>query len=182
MIRCDSFARSIGFAALAGIGWLPWLWSTGPLLGARTALALYLIGVLILYVAGLAGRHAAAGRVAAVAGLAAGAVALAAATPLGLVLGLALVLGIARSGFLYRAAPARAGLTEVALLASGLLFAGFLAGPGVASVGLALWGFLLVQSLFFLAADARTRQAAPRADRFDEAHRRALALLDGHGV
>ena len=178
MIRSNSFARSVGFAVLAAAGLLPWLLMVRPIVGTWNAQVLYLVGVTVCYIASLKPLSASVLRVAVTAALAAGTAALAARTTSELAISLAAIVGIARSGFLYRAAPARAALLEAMLLVGGLLFARFLSGPDAASVALALWGFLLVQSLFFLAAGVQPRGAAHRIDPFEEAHRRALALLD----
>jgi hypothetical protein len=91
---------------------------------------------------------------------------------------LAVVLGIARSGFLNRAAPARAVATEVVLLVGGLVFARFLAG-GATGTALALWGFLLVQSCFFLVGGVEPRPADGRhPDPFEDACARATEVLE----
>jgi hypothetical protein len=74
--------------------------------------------------------------------------------------------------------PRRAGAGELALLLGGLLFARFLAGPSLLSAALALWGFLLMQSFFFLVAGGRSQATARDGDPFEQAHRRALALLE----
>jgi hypothetical protein len=93
--------------------------------------------------------------------------------------GQAVVLGVCRSGFLYRTSTARAVVTEVALIIGGLLFAASLGGPSLRAILLGVWSFFLVQSLFFLVPGARPRcSGATRADPFEAAHARALALLD----
>jgi hypothetical protein len=178
MIRCDGFGRSALFAAGAAAGWLAWAVAAGPVVGVWRALVLYLVATTALYVAALPHR---ARRVVIVLGVAivALSVAACAGTTAGLAIALAAIVGLARSAFFYRAAPARAVLTELLLLVGGLLFARSLAGPSVPSIALALWGFLLVQSLFFLIPGARARSAAQHhPDPFDEAHRRTEALLE----
>jgi hypothetical protein len=178
MIRCDTLPRSIVFAALAAIGWVPWAMFAGPFIGAWAARALYLIGVLALYVSGLTRAGVNRLRVPVIVAMAAGGVALVAGSTTALVIGLAVVLGVARSGFVYPAAPSRAVVREAILLGGGLLLARLLtAAPLMTSTGLALWGFLLVQSFFFLLPRERPN-AMPQPDPFEEAHRRALALLD----
>jgi hypothetical protein len=179
MIRCNTFVRSALFAAVAAAGWLSWVVVAAPLLGLWTARALYLVGVTAVYLAGLSPQGRRPLPVALAAFLVAAVVALLAHTTTELAIGLATILGIARSGFFYRAAPARAAATEAGLLLGGLLFARFLAGVSVPATALALWGFLLVQSLFFLVAGVRARtRSGAHPDPFEEAHRRALALLE----
>jgi hypothetical protein len=182
MMRCDTFARSAVFGAVAAAACLPWALVASPLVGAWNAQALYLAGVTTVYVAGLATPRRQALTAAALAALAASVAVLAARSTTELAIALAAILGIARSGFLYRAAPARAAATEVALLAGGLWLARFLAGAWAPFTGLALWGFVLVQSLFFLVAGVQARRPVPELDPFEAAHRRAVALLERAGV
>jgi hypothetical protein len=96
-----------------------------------------------------------------------------------LALGLAVMLALARSAFLYRIPLARAVVIEAALVVGGLLFARFLAGASILSVMLALWGFLLVQSVFFLVGAVRARESESTCrDPFEAAYGRAVALLN----
>jgi hypothetical protein len=182
-MSCNTFFRSAVFGVVAAAGWLPWIAVAGPIAGVWNARALYLIGVTTVYVGGLSPRGARRMTTALVVGLIAAAIAFAARSTAELSIGLAVILGIARSAFLYRSTPARAVVREVALLVGGLVFARFLAGPSLGSTGLAIWGFVLVQSLFFLTSSSGARPAVSRlTDPFEEAHRRALALLERTGV
>jgi hypothetical protein len=178
-MRWNTFARSAAFAAAAALGWFPWAVVTGPIVGGWSAWRLYVVGVTTLYVAGLeTGLMAAALTAAVGVGLAA-----VARTPGELAIGMAAMLGVARSGLARRAGPARAVAIEVGLLACGLVFAGFLAGRSPVAVALALWGFFLVQSFYFLVGGTAARSAGRwRADPFEEAYARATAVLDGRGV
>jgi hypothetical protein len=179
-MRWNTFGRSAVFAALAGIGVIAWLVMAGPLLGVRRALAFYLVGLTATYVAGLApSLRRGLGACVVVAALGS-CLAVTTRTLPELAFGLAVLLAIARTAFLYRLRPARALAVEVAFVGGGLLFARFLAGPSLVSMMLAVWGFLLVQSFFFLVGGVRIRErAAPQRDAFDAAHERASALLDG---
>ena len=182
-MRWNTFGRSAVFAALAGISVLPWLIIAGPLLGMRWALTVYLVALTVTAVTALAPslrRGLGAGLIVA---LLASCLALAMPTLSELVLGLAVLFGIARAVFLYRRRPTRAVAVEIALVGGGLLFARFLAGPSLASIVLAVWGFLLVQSFFFLVGGVRPRErAAPQHDPFDAAYECARALLDGKAI
>jgi hypothetical protein len=197
MTRRTAFGRSALFAAVAAAGWPVWALCSFPTIDWWAALALYLAAISGLYIGGLlpgraggapafprprtGGSIGAARRlIAALLGIvAAMAVASWAHNTRELAIGLAALLGIARSGFIYRATPVRAVAIELTLLVGGLLFARFLAGPSLVSSALALWGFLLVQSIFFLIPGVRPRTVARSVgDPFDEAHRRALALLE----
>src|SRR5262249_3089237 len=152
MMRLDSFARSALFAAGAAALWPAFAMTAAPFVGWRPALAIYLAGVTTLYVTGLGAAGGPRHRAIALTAGAAVAFAAFAHTTAELAVALAAVLGCVRSALLYRTRPARAVATEVALLAGGLMFAGFLAGPSVLSIAVALWGFFLVQRLFFLVA------------------------------
>jgi hypothetical protein len=177
MMRWDGFARSVVFGALAALLWVPWALLVGPIVGPWNARALYLIGVTAFYVAGLSpARHRAVSAAVAAAASAA-AIGLVARSTAELAIGLATVLGVARGAFLYPAAPARAAVRELTLLVGGLVFARFLTSTAVPSTALAMWGFFLVQSCFFLIAGAPRRSPAAHPDPFEEAHRRALNLL-----
>ncbi len=183
MIRCNTFARSALFAAMAAAGWLSWVLVVAPVLGIGNARTLYLVGVTAVYVAGLSPQRRRPLPAALATFLIGAVVALIARTTAELAIGLAAILGIARSGFFYRAAPARAAATEVTLLVGGLLFARFLVAVSLAATALALWGFFLVQSLFFLVAGVRARAlSGSHPDPFEEAQRRALALLEQTSV
>jgi len=183
MMRCNTFARSALFAAVAATGWLSWVLVVAPLLGVWNARAVYLVGVTAVYVAGLSPQSRRQLPVALATLLVAAVVALIAHTTAELAIGLAAILGIARSGLLYRAGPARAVATEATLLLGGLVFARFLAAISLPATALALWGFFLVQSLFFIIAGVRPRAlSGSHPDPFEEAQRRALALLEQTGV
>ena len=177
----NTFARSAAFAAVAGIGALPWLVTVGPFLGTRLALVCYLVALAATYVAGVAPsrrRGLWAGAAVFVLG---GCLALATRTLPELTIGLGVVVATVRGAFLYRLPPARAVTLEVVLIGGGLLFARYLAGPSLIAVMLAVWGFLLVQSFYFFVGGVRVRApAAPQRDPFDIAHDRAGALLEGH--
>jgi len=180
-MRANGFGRGVAFAAVAAAGSAAWLLCTAPLLGARRAFALWLVGLAAVYVGGLAERVR--GRV--------GAAALTAAVGLGLlavvpgnhelVPALAVVIAVARSVFLFRAAPARAVVVEGLLLLGSLGFAAALGGPSLRGILLGTWGFFLVQSFFFLIPGGRICASAGRTDPFAAAHARALALLERPG-
>jgi hypothetical protein len=140
--------------------------------------------VTTLYVAGLPGFGVRPRRAAiALTALASVALAAYAHTIVALVIALGAVLGCMRSALLYRARPARTAAIELVLLCGGLLFARFLAGPSTLSIALALWAFFLVQSLYFLIGPPKERaRDTMRIDPFDEAHRRAIALLECGGL
>jgi len=176
----NTFSGGILFAALAAGGVVPWLLVARPISGAYAALALYLVGAVTAYLYLMAGERA-RGFVAATLALAAGiAVALVARSVTEISLGLAIVLAVGRSAFLYGRPAARAVVIETILVMGGLVFARFLAGHSALAIVLAVWGFFLVQSFFFLVADVRQRaKSGAHPDAFEDARVRALALLEG---
>src|SRR4029453_4263686 len=177
MMRCNSFLRSVLFGAVAAAAWPLWLLLAFPTIGWSAAQAVYLIGVTVLYIAALSPSRPRGFVAALPAPRGAGATGPAGRSIPELVIGLAALLGIARSGFLLPTAAGRAVLREAVLLIGGRCFARLLVSTAVPSISLALWGFFLVQSVFFLFADT-PRITAPEIDPFDAAYRRAIALLD----
>ena len=178
MTRWNGFSRTVLFAALAAAGVTPWLVLAGPILGGSRSLAIYLVAAAALYLGGLAGglrRRVATVAAAAVVGCG---IALLSRSITEEVLGLAFLVATARSAFLYRAPVSRAVVTELALTGTGLLFARFLSGPSLAGTILPIWGFFLVQGFYFLIGGIERRREAGHPDPFEEACRRATALLD----
>ena len=180
-MRWNSSTRSALFAAAAGVGVAAWILAAEPVLGGRRALTLALALLPAIYLGGLAPRGAVRLGVTAAATVLGAILALAGATFGELALALGVLLGALRSGVVYRVHPGRALLAEVVFVGGGLVFARFLAGPSALSIGLAVWGFFLVQSAFFLIGGTRERSSAER-DPFDDTLRRATAILDGDGV
>jgi hypothetical protein len=179
MMRIDSFGRSAVFAAVAALGWIPWIVLVGPFVGAPAARALYLVAVIAVHAGALA--TSVARRASTMLAVATTGVLLAwiARGLPELCIGLAVALGVARSALLSRTAPARAVVVESLLIVGGLAFARFLAGGSAHAMTLALWGFLLIQGCFFLVGGARDRAADGRPlDPFDDACARAAELLE----
>jgi hypothetical protein len=179
MMRIDSFGRSAAFAAAIALGWIAWLVVTAPVMGVGAARALYLVAATALYTGALAAsspRRASTTVVVAAIGLV---LALVAGGGPELALGLAIVLGTARGAFLHRTSPARAVAIESVLLVGGLAFARFLATGTAQPTALALWGFFLVQSCFFLVGGIEVRQPDGRhPDPFEEAWARATEVIE----
>jgi len=173
-----TFARSLGFAALAGAGVPLFVGGLGPLLGHAFALELYIVSAGAGYLAVMAGNP----RRAVVAAACAGAIGmLLLLLPLrlpALVAGTALMIAVGRSTFLHRSGSLRAVTLELLLQGGGLLLARYLAGSDAISLALATWGYFLVQSLYFLVGGIALRRPAPVGDPFDQARTRLLALLE----
>ena len=83
-----------------------------------------------------------------------------------------------RSGILYRGPQPRLLLLEAVLLLGGLATAKLLASPGVLGIALAVWGYFVVQSLYFLLARPRARAGTAAGDPFESARERLEGLLD----
>ena len=178
-MKRNRFGRSVLLAAIIGAAWPAFALVAAPLLGARAALSLYVVGATAVYVAAIAPSIARGVATALVAVAIALGFAVVAGTPGAVVLGAALALGCARSGLLHRGRAARVLAVEALLLGGGLLLARFLFAPGALGTALALWGFFLVQSAFFAIGGLRVRDSDGVApDRFECARRRALALLE----
>ncbi len=181
-MRWNGFARSLLFAAVAAGAFPVFALLANPILGRANVLSLYLLGIAVLYVVGLAPRRS---RAVVAAGIASalGVGVLLLAPSLGTIAaGAALIVGVCRSGVLYRSRRARALLTETILLAGGLGLARFLAGPDTLQVAFAIWGFFLVQSFFFLLGGVAERadSGGPAGlDPFEVARARAVALMEG---
>ena len=177
-MRWNSFVRTLGFGAVAAAGLPVAAALFGPAVAFHHLLPPYLVVTTALYTAGIAptrARGLTAGGLALLLGLALLACANGGAE---LAIGAALILSAVRSGLLYRARPARAIVLEAGLLCGGLGLAKFLLTDGLGGVSLALWGFFLVQSLFFLVGGLAVRpEASPRRDPFEHARAQLLSLL-----
>ncbi|UCE86816.1 MAG: hypothetical protein JSU66_03520 [Deltaproteobacteria bacterium] len=179
-MRWNSFARSVGFAAVAAALAIPFVLLLGPWLGRDGAAAAYAIAISSVYLAGIAAGRRRAIAAAALAGLLGAVLYAVAASFVELAIGAALVLATLRSGLLYRARrPARALALEACLGAGGLLLARFLADASLAGFALAVWGFFLVQSVFFLLGSRALPDGTPtERDPFERAQGRLLELLE----
>lgn len=176
-LAVDSFGRALAFAVVAALGWLPWALFCGGVLGLAIARVLYLVVVAAAYV-GTLGSPPRIGRALAVAVLGMAA-ALLADTVAELAIALAALVGLCRVSTAGRTPGLRAVAVEVVLLASGLVFARYLALSGLPSTAVAIWGFLLVQSAYFLGALPRASSPAQDGG-FDDLYRRATELLNQH--
>lgn len=174
------FPRTLLFGALAGVGWPAAALLLTVAFDARDALAIYLVGVAAIYVAGLGGSpRRALGNGLLALGL--GALLLLLAPGMATVaLGAALLVGLCRFRLYGEGGRTRAAVVELGTLGLGLALARALAGPSPMAVALAIWAFFVAQSLYFLAPGLRRRHRdVDSIDPFDLAVRRAEALMDG---
>lgn len=184
MMRGNSFWGSLVFAAVAAAALPAALLALGPFFGDARVVALYLVGTATGYSAWLAPsrRQAVAGALF-TALLGGGLLVLLPGfgrhALAELAIGCALLVAVCRSVLFYRSRPLRGLLLECALTLAGLLTARLLAGPGPLSMAAALWGYLLVQSLFCLAPGLRVRSSTTRSgDPFERARARLKTLLE----
>ena len=172
------FSSSLIFAAVAGLAAVPYLLVALPAFGlVRT----FSIGAVLLVAAYIVVASPSLVR-----GLRSGALTLALGVGLyalapGVVVlfASAILLGVVRSGLLYRAKIGRAFAIEAMLFLLATSVAQLLAGSTVQSYGLAVWGFFLVESTFFLFEGARSRAESGSAeDPFERVRREATRLME----
>ena len=172
------FSRTLLFGALAAVGVPAAGVLLAPVLGLPLTLSLYVLGLPIAYLAWIAGslrRGVLAGGLAAAGTLV---LLLFLPGPTLAAVGAALTVAAVRSGFLFRAPQPRLLVLEAVLLVTGLAVADALAGPGLIGSALTVWGYFLVQSLYFLLARPRVRAARSAGDPFERARERLERLLD----
>lgn len=172
------FARTLVFGAGAALGVPAVRLLVAPVLGGGLAFGLYwvgLAGAYLFWIAGSLRRGVAAAALAAAGG---GALLLLAPGPTFAAAGVTALVAAIRSGFLYRGPQPRLLLLEALLLLGGLGVAELLATPGVLGLALAVWGYFLVQSLYFPLARPRPRRPAEAGDPFERARERLERLLD----
>jgi hypothetical protein len=179
MMRWNGFGGSLCFAAIAAAGFAPFALLISPLWGLGETLIAYAWLTAVAYPLGL-GMNARRG-LGSAAGTACAAVLLAVldAGAGANLLAAAACLAFARSGLVYERRLPRALILEALLVFGGLAVAEQMIGRSTTSAVLAIWGFYLVQSVFFLVGGARWERTRPQpADPFDAAYDRALAVLD----
>ena len=175
-MRSAGILSTLIFGAAVGAAWPAVSLLVGPLLGASGALGLYLLAVAVAYVTALAPRGARRVR-GALAGLAlAFTVGVLAPNLASVVAGAALVVAVCRGVVVWPGPRVRTLTLEILLGSLGLLLARWLAGGDSISVGLAIWGYFVVQSAFFCVRAPAT-PGIPEMDPFDLAVRRAEQLL-----
>jgi len=176
-MRFDGFGRTLFFGFMSALG-LPAAWVLlGPLFGGRVVVTGYLAGVAILYAAGIAPPWRRGLPVALLVGVLAAPLFLAADSLAQVGVLAALLAALCRGTLLRRERQVRGLAIEAGLTLFGLGLAGLLAGPGPAGIALGIWGYFLIQSLFFLIEPRPTGALRERPDPFDEASTRLRRLL-----
>jgi hypothetical protein len=180
MPRWDGFASSLAFAALAAAGLPVAVTFAGALVGSEAAVRLYAIAAAGLYAIGLCpdrSRRVAALAFCALVGM------ILALLPLGLretAIGAAGLVAFTRGVLLPDSRSLHALAIEAVLGAVGLATAAWFAHGGLLALCLAVWGYFLVQSGYFLFGPQRA--AGEAADPFERARVRLQRLLEEDGV
>lgn len=176
-MRWNSFGGSLVFATAVAL-LLPAFWlGLAPVLGGRTAISIYLLGVAVVYVTGLGKQSPLRWWVAALVSCGAAALLALCASFAALATGAALLVSAGRA-LLFAVRPMRSLAIEALLTSVGLLAAASVAGAGAISIAFGLCAYLLVQSAFFLIGAGTKPRIAEPEDRFDQARDRLLGLLD----
>jgi hypothetical protein len=176
-MRWNDFSRSLLFAAVAAAGFAPFAMLTTPWLSVSWALALYALACGPLYLSGLGSSRRRGVRSALLAAVLGGVALLVAGSPREAIVLAAVIAGLVRSGVVYHRPLARAALIEAGLLGVGLGVAQLLIASSTLSIVLAIWGFFLVQSVFFLVGGARRERSTRGGDAFERAVDQVNAIL-----
>ena len=185
-MRVNDVGSSLGFGGLVAIGLFCLERLLGPWPVSASVEAAYLAGCLVVY-CGLLGstrRHMMRN---ALVGLFGAAIVVMISDGMGgIFVGFTCVLGFVRSGLEFRRGPLRGLILESVIGGAGLVFAAWLAMPGGLGDSIALWGFMLVEGLYFLIGEAPSKEGLRRGrggscgrDPFERADRELSGLLDG---
>ncbi len=178
-MRVNRLGRSLVFGAGVAISLVFVQHLAAPFVGSASVLSIYLSAATIAYCVLIAStpQHALRNAMVALGGCVL--VTMMAGGITGLSIGLTGVIAFVRSGLEYSVTPVRALVLESLLGGLALGFGSWIASPGWFGFACGLWGFALVQSLFFLQPEARLRRASvTTGDRFDRARERILVLLE----
>ena len=173
-----SFGGTLAFGVAAGLGFPGFAVLSSSVLGTHTALWLWIALGAIAYSALLG--HDWPGRVtgAFVAALFVVPTALLTSGIAGIAMGAALAVAIARSRLCGAGQVPRTVAVEAVLAALGFAFVAALGGPGWFPISLAIWGWFLVQSLYFLLGGRSAPAPTGEIDPFDLAHDQARRILE----
>ena len=173
-----SFGGTLAFGIAAGVGFPGFAVLSSPLVGTHTALWLWIALGAIAYSAllGQSWRERIAG--AFIATLFLIPTAFLTDEIAGIAMGAALAVAIARSRLLGTHQIARTVAVEALLAAFGFAFVTALHGPGWFPISLAIWGWFLVQSLYFLIGGLMSEPAPGDIDPFDLAHEQVSRILE----
>lgn len=170
-------ARTLGFGLVAALAVIPWQLVLSAFVAPGSALSAYAL----LCACGFAVAVAPSLRdafIAAVASTPLAGAAFVLAPGVGAALLAAALIAAFGRGLSYRAEPARTIAIEVVLLVLALTAARLFGGGSPLGAALGIWSYCLVQSAFFLVLRPEPRAPKVAGDSFENAHARAIALLD----
>ena len=178
-MKIEGFASSLLFGGVVAVAVVSAQSLFAPIFGSGDVLALYLVSVLVAYT-GLLGRDLRRGLRNGCVSLLGSVLVLAMANGTeGIAIGLTILLALVRSGMDSETRTPRGLMVEAVLGLGALAFASSLTGPGWLGSASALWGFALVQSLYFLAPGLRSASVGDGVgDPFERARERLLVLLE----
>ncbi len=173
-----SFGGTLGFGIAAGVGFPGFAVLASPIVGPHAALCLFVALGAIAYAAllGQGLRERVAG--AFIAALFIVPTVLLTNEIAGVAMGAALAIAIARTRILGTSHLPRTVAVEAALAAFGFAFVTALDGPGWFPISLAIWGWFLVQSLYFLIGGLPAPVLEGDVDPFDLASEQANRILE----
>lgn len=178
-MRVEGFVSSAVFGAFLAIALVFVETVFARFLGSSDVLVLYLAACVVAYASLIARDPRSTLRNAALGAFLSIGVLVMADGIEGIAIGLAVVIGVVRSGLDAETRTGRALCFEGVLGCAALIFASALSWPGWLGSAAALWGFSLVQSLYFLVPVSRRRASRDAlGDPFERARERLLGLLD----
>jgi hypothetical protein len=166
------------FAAFAGLATVAYSLAAPPLFGFRTAWLWWCLFLTVSYLVAIAPNLARGLPIGFLAGAIGVGICLIAPGKGAAMLGMTMLLGLMRSGFLFPRRLPRAVAVELGLAGVSGLLASSLAGPSSLSLGIAVWGFFLVQSLFFVIGGIEVWRPGVTEDAFDKARREATRMME----
>lgn len=175
----DRFLVSLALGGFLALSSLPWLIVVGPVLGYAYGLSLFAVPALWIYLTWTAPPRGRGWIVATITSTGLVGIHLLTLDATLTLYAIPVVLGSARSIGLYgQTSAARALTVEAMLAAASLTVARVLFTGSLLSSAMAVWGFLLVQSLFFLIRNTGDKKTKTAEDPFETAYQRADSLLD----
>ena len=171
-------ARTLGFGLVAALGVFPWQLALGGWFGSAATFATYALLCACAFPLAFAPNLRATFIACAVSVALCTGASILSPDPSATLLSAALAVAVTRA-LCYRAQPARALALELVLLVVSLGAARVFGGPSPFGLALGLWAYFLVQSAYFLFLRPEPRASGVASlDGFEEAHRRALALIE----
>ena len=177
-MRLGNLAGNLMFGAITGLATVAYSLVGPPLLGFSSAWLWWCLFLTVSHLVAIAPSLARGVRIGMLAGAIGVGIHMFAPGNTAAMLGMLLLLGLMRSGFLFPRRLARALAVELGLGSVAGLLAGSLAGPSSLSLGIAVWGFFLVQSLFFVIGGFEVSGLGPTGEAFEKAHREATRLME----